>query len=143
MALRLHRRVYRKWHYSRNNAGFFESSFFLGVVFLTPSPRSHTHNPFIFFQQNFEIKKTVDIICNILTSLVSLSQGYVKKSQKLMKIVNIDGEYLQMFWTNWGYSMKILGNMWLIILKLTKNQCFTLSLEDIFWVKPHLGGESN
>ena len=31
----------------------------------------------------------------MLTSLVSLLQGNIKKSEKLMKIVNIDGENLQ------------------------------------------------
>ena len=56
-----------------------------------------------------------------------------------MKIVNIDGENLQIFWMTWENSMKFSGNMWLIILKRTKNQGFTLFLEDIFWVKPNLG----
>ena len=33
----------------------------------------------------------------MLTSLVSLQQGNVKKSEKLMKIVNIEGENVHIF----------------------------------------------
>ena len=48
---------------------------------------------------------------------------------KSMKIANIDGESLH----TWGISMKIFGKKWLmIILKVTKNQGFTPSLEDKF-----------
>ena len=43
-----------------------------------------------------------------MTSLVLLSQGNIKKSKKLIKIVNIDGENLH---TNWGISMKFLGKI--------------------------------
>ena len=39
-------------------------------------------------------KKNADIICYMLTSLVYLQQGNVKKSENLMKIVNIEGEDL-------------------------------------------------
>ena len=56
-----------------------------------------------------------------------------KKKKKLMKIVNIDGENLDFFWTTREISMKFSGKMWLMImLKVTKNQGFTLSLEDTF-----------
>ena len=52
---------------------------------------------------------------------------------KSMKIANIDGESLHTFWTTWGISMKIFGKKWLmIILKVTKKQGFTPSLEDRF-----------
>ena len=58
-----------------------------------------------------------------------------------MKISNIDRESLHVFWTTWEISIKISGKMWLvIILKVTKNQGFTLSLEDTFFEKPQVGG---
>ena len=53
-----------------------------------------------------------------------------------MKIADIDREILHIFWTTWGISMKFPGNMWLmIILKVTKNHIFTLSLENKFFNK--------
>ena len=59
-----------------------------------------------------------------------------------MKIANIDREFLHIFWTTWGNSMKFLGKMCLkIILKVTKNQGSTLFLKDIFFEKPHGGGQ--
>ena len=64
-----------------------------------------------------------------------------KNLRKLKKIANIDTEILHVFWTNWGNSMKFLGKMCLkIILKVTKNQGFTLSLEDAIFEKPQGGG---
>ena len=42
----------------------------------------------------------------MLTLLVSLQQGNVKRSKKSIKIVNIEGENLQIFLTTWGDSMK-------------------------------------
>ena len=76
--------------------------------------------------------KNADIICCKLTSLVSLYQGNVKKSKKLIKIDENR--------TTWGVSMKFSGKLWLlIILKVTKNQCFTLSLEETFFKKPQRG----
>ena len=39
-----------------------------------------------------------------------------RKSEKLMKIVNIDKENLHIFWTIWITSMKFLGKKWLIII---------------------------
>ena len=48
-----------------------------------------------------------------------------------MKIANIDRESLHIFWTTWRISMKFSGKIWLmIILKVTKNQGFTIALED-------------
>ena len=60
---------------------------------------------------------------------------------KLMKIANIDREFLHIFWTTWGNSMKFSGKMYFkIILKVTKNQSFTLSLEDSIFEKTQGGG---
>ena len=60
-----------------------------------------------------------------------------KNRWKLIKLANIDRESLHIFWTIWGISMKFSGKMWLIIiLKVTKNQHSTLSLEDKFFEKP-------
>ena len=57
-----------------------------------------------------------------------------------MKIDNINREILHIFWTTWGISMKFSGKMWLIIiLKVTKEQSFILSLEDTFFEKPQGG----
>ena len=61
-------------------------------------------------------------------------------SKNPMKILNIDGGNLHLFWTIWGISMTFSGKMWLmIILKVTKHQGFTLSLEDTFSEKPQGG----
>ena len=60
----------------------------------------------------------------MLTSLVSLEQGNAKNSEKSMKIINIEGENLERL-------DKVSENMSLIIiLKFTKKQVFTLSLEN-------------
>ena len=46
-----------------------------------------------------------------------------------MKIVNIDGENHQIFWTTWEILVKFSGNVWImIILKLKKKQGLILSL---------------
>ena len=59
-----------------------------------------------------------------------------------MKISYIEREFLHIFGTTWGNSIKFSGNMCLkITLKVTKHQGFTLSLEDKFFEKPQ--GESN
>ena len=58
-----------------------------------------------------------------------------------MKIANIDIEILHFFWNTAGNSMKFSGKMcFKIILKVTKNQGFTLSLEDTVLEKPQGGG---
>ena len=44
------------------------------------------------------IYENTDIFFHILPSLVSLWQGNVKSSEKLVRIVNIEGENLQIFW---------------------------------------------
>ena len=57
-----------------------------------------------------------------------------------MKMANIDRESIHIFWTTWGISMKFSDKMWLMImLKVTKNQDFILSSEDIFLEKPQGG----
>ena len=54
-----------------------------------------------------------------------------------MKIANIDREFFHIFWTTWGNSMKFSGKMcFKIILKVTKNQGFTISLDDKVFEKP-------
>ena len=58
----------------------------------------------------------------MLTLLVFLQQGNIKKSEKIMKVVNTDRENVHIFWTIWGLSIKFSGKMWImIILKVTKN----------------------
>ena len=70
----------------------------------------------------------------MLTSLVSLQQRNVKKSEKLIKIINRDKENLHIFWTIWKTSMKFSGKMWLMItcgLCFWKNhKGFTVNLPD-------------
>ena len=59
----------------------------------------------------------------MLTLSVSLQQGNVKKSEKKMKIVNIEEENLRIFWMTWGISMKFSGKVSLmIILKIRKSR---------------------
>ena len=68
----------------------------------------------------------------------------LKNWEKLMKIANIDREFLHIFWTTWENSMKFSGKMcFKITLKVTRNQGFTISLEDIFFEKPQRGGEGS
>ena len=68
---------------------------------------------------------------------ISLQQGNVKKSEKLMKIVKTDGENLHIFLTASVISMAFPEKMWLTTkLKGIKNQCFILSLEDTFLKNP-------
>ena len=59
-----------------------------------------------------------------------------------MKIADIDREIRHIFWITWGISIKFSGNMRLmIVLKVTKNQGFTLNLEDTFFGEPQGGGQ--
>ena len=60
----------------------------------------------------------------MLMSLVSLSQANVKKSGKVMKIVNAEKE-----------------NPRMIILKITKKQGFIFTLENTFLKKPQIEPE--
>ena len=57
-----------------------------------------------------------------------------------MEIVNIDRENLHIFWTPWGSWLKFSEKIWLmIILKVTKNQGFTLSQQHAILEKPQGG----
>ena len=71
------------------------------------------------------MKKNADIICYMLTSLISLQQGNLKKSEKSMKIV----KYSYLLNNLRRISMKFSEKMWLIIiLKVTKKQGLSPSL---------------
>ena len=60
-----------------------------------------------------------------------------KNWRKLMKIANIDREFLYIFWTTRENSMTFSGKIcFKIILKVTKNQGSTLSIENTFFKKP-------
>ena len=53
-----------------------------------------------------------------------------------MKIANIDREFLHIFWMTWGNSTRFSRRMcFKTILNVTKNQGFSLSLEDTFFEK--------
>ena len=67
-----------------NKAGLFEGSFFWNFSQIDPL-LSHLQLLKNIFRVCWKWKNT-DIICYKLTSLVSLSQGNVKKSKKLIKI---------------------------------------------------------
>ena len=72
----------------------------------------------------------------LTSSVTSYCDKVMSKNPKnwanLMKIANIDREFLHVFWKTWGNSMKFSGKMcFKITLKVTKKpQCFLLSLED-------------
>ena len=87
--------------------------------------------------------KNSDAICQMLTSLVSLLSENVKKSEKLIKIVNIKEENIHIFWTNWGISLKFSGKILpMVILKTKNNEGFTLSLK-ITYLEKSQRGRSN
>ena len=81
----------------------------------------------------------------MLTSLVSLWRENVKISKKhWWKQLILTGKSLHIFWTPWRTSIKFSRNMWLmIILKLIKNQGYTVSLENTFFEKPQEEGDSS
>ena len=59
---------------------------------------------------------------------------------KLMKIANINREIPHIFWMTWGMLMKFSGKICLmIILKVTENHGFPLSLEDKFLLEKPQG----
>ena len=62
---------------------------------------------------------------------------------KSMKIATVNREIIHNFWTTWGVSIKFSWKMWImIILKVTKKQGLTLSLEDTFFAKRQGGSNS-
>lgn len=68
-----------------------------------------------------KVKKMHISFCYILKSLVSLQHENVKKSQKLIIIVNIPGVYSNIFWTTCKIPINFSGKMRImIILKVTK-----------------------
>ena len=69
----------------------------------------------------------------MLTSLVYLQQGNVKKSKKVMKIVKINEENLHIFRTTGKISVKVSGKMFYDNIKSRKKKDL-LSLQKItFW----------
>ena len=60
----------------------------------------------------------------------------MSKNPKFDEIVNIDEENIHIFRTTSGISMKFSGEMCRTMLRVTKKQDFTLSLEDTVLEKP-------
>ena len=81
--------------------------------------------------------KNAETICYMLTSLVYLQQGNVKKCKKQTQIVNIDEKNLHIFPTTWGILIKFPRRKCLI--KSERNQGYTLSLENTVLEKPQRG----
>ena len=89
--------------------------------------------------------KNADIISYMLTPLVSLQQGNVKKSKKLMKIVNIDRENLHIIWTTWE-KMWLMTKHWVFLWvvsqskrRIVTKQVTSQKLETIipsYWKQP-------
>ena len=76
----------------------------------------------------------------MLTPLFFLQPVNVKKSETLAKIANIHEENLHIFWRTWRILIKFARKISLmIILKFTKNQGLTLSLENTILEKPKFG----
>ena len=87
--------------------------------------------------------KNTDIICYKLTSLVSLSQGNVKKSKKLIKI-DENSQYCQRkspYLLNdlWNFNDIFRNDVAYDNIKSHKNQEFTISSADTFLKKPQEG----
>ena len=76
-------------------------------------------------------KENPDIICYMLTTLVYLQQGYVKKSKK---IINIDKENLDVFRMTWGIPMKFSEKNW--IIKSHEKPGFYVLSRNTVWKKP-------
>ena len=68
----------------------------------------------------------------MLTSLVSLQQAKVKKSDKSIKMVNTSEKYVHNFWETWGISSKVSGKTGLMIILKEKKQGLSFSLEKMF-----------
>ena len=78
----------------------------------------------------------------MLISIVYLQQGNVKKSKKLIKLVNIEEGNFHISGTTSGISIKFSGRMCLLtILKVTKNRALPLSRKYSFR-KITMGGRS-
>ena len=56
------------------------------------------------------------VISDVISSLVALEQGNIKKSEKkMMRIVDTDEGNFNIFWTTRSISMKFSRKMWLMI----------------------------
>ena len=65
------------------------------------------------------------------------TRKYQKKKKKMMKIVHIGKESLQIFLATLGILTKFPGKMCLmILLKVSERQGFALSLENSVLIKP-------
>ena len=85
--------------------------------------------------------KNADIISYKLTPLVSLSQGNVKKSKKMMKIANIEQRNSSYLLNGWGNFNEIFRKVVTYDnIKSYKNPGFH-PLDDTFFEKP-LGGSN-
>ena len=81
-----------------NSLGLLEGVFFLvgGTNLISIYLYKNVKQPTF---SRLKVERNVEIICFMLTTLVSLEKGNVKNSEKLMKIVNIEGENLHIFRT--------------------------------------------
>ena len=80
------------------------------------------------------VSDVISFYCNKVMSRNPKTWG------KLMKIANIYIEILHIFWTTCGNSMNFSGKIcFKIILKVSKNQSSTFSIEDTFFEKPQGG----
>ena len=62
----------------------------------------------------------------------------------MIKIVNIEGENVHIFWMTWGISMNFSGKMWVMNdnIKSHKKIGFTLFQKDTFFGKATGGAQS-
>ena len=86
-----------------------------------------------FFKQLIFSRLKVKECWHHLLYVDVISVFVIRKCQKIRRIdeiVNIDGKNLNFVWMTWVTSVKFSGQLWLMaILKVTRNQGFTLSLE--------------
>ena len=123
-----------------NSLGLLEGVFFFLVggtnlisIYLYKNVKQPTFS-------RLKVERNVEIICFMLTTLVSLKKGNVKNSEKLMKIVNIEGENLHISRTTWGSSMKFSGKMRFIVILKVRNSSVSPSLHKTrFWKNSQRG----
>ena len=87
--------------------------------------------------------KNADILCNMLTSLVSLQQGNVKKSEKLIKIVNIvEKKYWYLLTNLRNFNETVRKDVTYDNIKSHKKTgCYRISEEHIFGKTKREGGK--
>ena len=119
--------VYKLPHEGRND--LTQITLGLGANLTFPPAFIYQYNPIQSLNNLFSVGwklKNADIICYMLTLLVSFQQWNVEKSEKSVKVVNTEGENINIFW-------KYSGKMQLmIILKFTK-KWLSLSRKTHFW----------